>query len=550
MDNDLKIIKKKYGEKMMHLCRQLFPTLLEQPKLLSSLMLSLFEPTKSLYDDIILNNLEEKFKDYIYSNLEPVDKEKIVTYKTPFELLEQAGYILYECQTEEEIQSFKKYYIKEEELCTFREERLKKCHVFFAVKKNVNEIKRENFLFPQREDEYGTSVISIQFARGENNTISIKNRYNHTVKNPDCTFSNNLDNIIPGLTDSFERTYNFKLDNNKITLKIPGYIKANDGKYYKYNYEICNVYYCPNNLIIDNFKVIKEYQKNEKYIIFDYFILDLVNKKIYLYDERISESFQNEIKDIEKITIIKSKDDNIKTIGINCKNNKIIIELDKNNQMISYSNQNIQEIGDNFLNSNKSLIYINLPNLKKVGNWFLIRCNTIQKIYFPSLEEVGHYFLAFNSIINEAYLPKLRKTGNSFLNSNKELIELNLPMLEEFGERALNHNNALRILLLPKLKKAGDEFLNYNNSLTEIHFPELEEIGSYSLYTNCILKIIDLPKLKKVGMYFLNEKNQSLIEVNLPNYSQKYKFMKLAHQNREKILLQQKNIDKKVKRKR
>ena len=29
MKNDLKIIKRKYGEKMMHLVRELFPTLLE-----------------------------------------------------------------------------------------------------------------------------------------------------------------------------------------------------------------------------------------------------------------------------------------------------------------------------------------------------------------------------------------------------------------------------------------------------------------------------------------------------------------------------------------
>ena len=63
---DLKIIKNKYGEKMMHLCRKLFPTLLETPYLLSDLMLNLFEPTKELYNDIIKNNLEEKFKNYIY----------------------------------------------------------------------------------------------------------------------------------------------------------------------------------------------------------------------------------------------------------------------------------------------------------------------------------------------------------------------------------------------------------------------------------------------------------------------------------------------------
>ena len=54
-----------------------------------------------------------------------------------------------------------------------------------------------------RQDEYGTSVISIQFDRDDTHTLSIKNRYNHKVEKPDATFSNNLNNIVAGLTKSF-----------------------------------------------------------------------------------------------------------------------------------------------------------------------------------------------------------------------------------------------------------------------------------------------------------------------------------------------------------
>lgn len=82
---------------------------------------------------------------------------------------------------------------------------------FFAVKKNADEIKRENFTNPQRQDEYGTSVISIQFSKGTINDLSIKNRYNHSVNNPDATFSNNLENIKPGLTNSFEQHYGLNI---------------------------------------------------------------------------------------------------------------------------------------------------------------------------------------------------------------------------------------------------------------------------------------------------------------------------------------------------
>ena len=40
-------------------------------------------------------------------------------------------------------------------------------------------------------------MISIQFTKDDAHTLSIKNRYNHSVNDPDATFSNNLDNIIP-----------------------------------------------------------------------------------------------------------------------------------------------------------------------------------------------------------------------------------------------------------------------------------------------------------------------------------------------------------------
>ena len=69
------------------------------------------------------------------------------------------------------IQSFKKYYAPQEELCTFLGGRLNSCDVFFAVKKDVNDIKRSDFIKPEREDKYGTSVISIQFRKGYINTL-------------------------------------------------------------------------------------------------------------------------------------------------------------------------------------------------------------------------------------------------------------------------------------------------------------------------------------------------------------------------------------------
>lgn len=72
MNEDLKIIKKKYGEKMMKLCRESFPTLLESEGLLSQLMLEHFDPSHVLYEDMIYMNVVRKKK---YKALENIIKQ-------------------------------------------------------------------------------------------------------------------------------------------------------------------------------------------------------------------------------------------------------------------------------------------------------------------------------------------------------------------------------------------------------------------------------------------------------------------------------------------
>ena len=49
---ELKKIKKKYGEKFMHLCREIFPTILEQEGKLYEILTSTFgDNCKTLYED-------------------------------------------------------------------------------------------------------------------------------------------------------------------------------------------------------------------------------------------------------------------------------------------------------------------------------------------------------------------------------------------------------------------------------------------------------------------------------------------------------------------
>ena len=272
MNSDLKQIKKHYGEKMSHLCRDLFPQLLETDKLFTILSNS-FYLNKQLYNDIIKENKINDFKNYIMSLVSiEIDNNNIII-KTPYELMNEVGYTLHEIKTTEELNSFKKYYKTNELLCTFKdgkdgENRLKNYHIFFAVKDGIENIKRSNN--PRREDDYGISVISIQIQR-INNWISIKNRYNHTVNNPDATFSSNLNNIQEGLTEAFNKAYNLKINKSqKSSFELKNYVKFSN-KYYKFNMEINNIYYCPDNITITNGEV-KEWDKSQ-YRIIDYFFI-------------------------------------------------------------------------------------------------------------------------------------------------------------------------------------------------------------------------------------------------------------------------------------
>ena len=534
MQSDLKNIKKKYSESFAHLCRELFPTLLETEGLLYSLIGSNFYPSKFLYSDIVNNNLKADFQQFINSLVDTKEKTKINTNKTPKELLDSVGYTLYECKTEADIQKFKKYYAKGEELCTFRGGRLNSCHVFFAVKKNVADIKRENFTNPQRQDEYGTSVISIQFTKYAQSTVSIKNRYNHTVDNPDSTFSNNLENIVCGLTRSFEITYDLDIKKpNQQNFEISGYVCASDGKFYKYNYEINNVYYCPDNIIIDNFEI-KKYEK-DRYIVFDYFILDMAEKTISLYDNKIKDSFPKYNKNLEKVEIRKEKDK--KYILLKKENNQMIIVLDNKNKMVSYYNNLISSIGDNFLKYNRyleaiyldrvkqigncfmennhNLKYIQIPLLEKCGDYFLNNNKKLEEISFLNLEYIGNKFFYWNCTINKVNLPMVKEIGNDFMAQNRQLKYLELSSLIKTGYGFIRRNRIINFFYAPYLEEVGSEFLAYNNFLTYLELPNLKSFGYQFLRYNEVLKELRLPCLKEIGKYYL-EQNKKLDTLEIP----------------------------------
>lgn len=477
MNKELEKIKKLYGEKFAHLCRTLFPTILENEGLLLEILTTKFAPTHSLYEDIINENQQENFCNLInYFHKQIIERKDSFskTQKTAEKLMDEAGYVLFpECKTEDEIQAFKKYYEQDEELCTFYGGRLNTARVWFAVKKNVDQIKREDFPNPKRQDEYGTSVISIQFTRGIINHLSIKNRYNHAVYNPDATFSNNLENIASGLTHAFAEEYGIRLIAEKypIDFELSNYVLANDGKFYKYNIKKGDIYYCENNIVIDDCasQIIK-FDGCKKMLI-DYYVLDLENKTISCYAEEYEDAFIDSIGIINKIKIKKITNKE-KTITITPKKGEdIIITIDSQNNIIGYKNHNILKIGNHFMSSNKALEEIDIPKAVKIGKMFLCDNNRLKHINLPNAVSIDNNFLYHNTCLTELHSPNLKICKSGFLANNTELKILRLDNLKKIFGTFLNKNTNLEYIILPKIQK-GPNSLFLNNKHAVICAPK------------------------------------------------------------------------------
>ena len=478
-------IKKIYGETFAKLCRELFPTILEEEGKLSGILEKKFANNgRTLGEDVINNERQRELKKIILNEFyKEKEEEKIsqsFSTKTPYEILDEVGYYLYECKTEDDIEKFRSYYQDDELLCTFnsKKNRLERCFCFFAVRKDVDKIKRKDFEKPEKDDEYSTSVLGIQFDKTFGTTEMIS-RYNHTVENANCTLDNDLDKLAPGLEQSFKNlmkdrgiVLNFL---NNPSFACEGYTLANDGRYYKYNMEIEGDYYCPGNVAILGNRTPQKVGKLEEGIIADYFYINQKDKSIELINPELQDSFIDDFKNkdgssnIKGIDIVTNKKEIEKIIAQNEADvskiikifkqdveNPVIIGIDKNNNIVAYKNEGLEQVQNNFLRYNQGLTHLDTPNLRKVGDCFL--CD--------------------NDKITQLNLPKLKNAGDDFLLSNGIMKQMELPELEEVGDGFMGFNTELKQLSLPKLKKVGKEFLFSNGNPILLQWKKWPKITS------------------------------------------------------------------------
>ena len=174
------------------------------------------------------------------SNSGTIGQIRETTQEEIIKAFNSAGYDRVIFDDEQAISECKKYYKQGEVICTYNnlQSRMREYHMLVAIKKNIDKIERSKN--PQRDDEYGTSILNIQIARNGSH-MSIKNRYNHTVSQPDSTLNNNLDMLYMGLQSMVLGYYGFASLNSK-----KSYYKniVNIGNVYlKYHTERNNIYY-------------------------------------------------------------------------------------------------------------------------------------------------------------------------------------------------------------------------------------------------------------------------------------------------------------------
>lgn len=527
MDKELKQIKKLYGEKFMQFCRDNFSTILDNDGALLQLLQKLFNPSKSLYDDLKKMRMLDDFVVFINSKYEESQKtdevQQEIDVPSPAELMDKAGYVLYKCETVEDVEMFMKYYAYGESLCTFDEieDRLSTHTIFFAVKKDVDKIRREDFDDPQRQDDYGTSVISLQFTK-TTGYLSIKNRYNHVVDDPDATFSNNLDNIYPGLSESFDKHYALgKSKNKKRPFVMSGYVQDLEGKYYKCNYQDENIYYCEDNIVIKD-GVVYQYPK-DRYELIDHFLYDKDTETIVdleaKEDQMPPDSFVSTFDNVDKVDIIKGENGG-RIFVVTDKEGKVAqIGVDKSNRIVSYSNHNLTELPPRFLHRGKHLEKIDLPNVEIMGSMCFDRASSIQEVSMPKLTRMGDYCFTFASKLTTLSMDSLTKMGRHCFSRCDKLKVLDLPNLISMGERCFDYadveqinlpqlidmedgcfefNYTLRKLILPNLQRMGEDCFKWNYSINTISMDKLTKMGSYCFGSACVKKVI-LPNLIEMG---------------------------------------------------
>ncbi len=464
-------------------------------------------------------------------------RPEILTERSFEELLEEAGYDFLVADDLKKQNQLRSFFAKGEELCTFKDPmRFQNYYIIYLIKKGAEKLNRADFLHPQREDAYATSLMSIQILK-TGGFIKITNRYNHSVQNPDNTFYSNPDYIAPGLSVALKRRFNVDFKD--------GFIEEPDGylfmknKIYKYHLEMGNVFYGENFYVKDGkcFPIQKDYQ-----LLVDNFILDFKENKIIvpheedvdLYPEDAFLSLLKKEAYSQKMTLKKLDKE---TYGVyfneNCclkvKNGHLVYaNLKKINQVeapIFAHHEWIEEVYLDQVKAFEANSFFGCPNLKilSLKGALIIPSNAIRSL--PSLEAL--YLNSVQKVSQESIslLPKLKLLMMSHVKEIQSNSLMGLDQMQEFifyklkrmGARVMSKNKSLKKIIAPCVERIGSCAVSENPFLQDVCFMQLKKIGSKSFCSNHSLKLLVLNEVETAenGSFSCNDNLTFLLMNNL-----------------------------------
>lgn len=274
------------------------------------------------------------------SNSGMIGKVRNTTKEEITSAFNSAGYDQIIFDDEEKIAECKKYYIQNETICTYNnlKGRMSEYHMIVAIKSNIDNIKRS--INPQREDEYGTSILNIQIAKNGSH-MSIKNRYNHTVAQPDSTFNNNLNMVYTGLQNMVLGYYGFASLNNR-------------KQHYKNIVNIGNIYL--------------KYHTERNNIYFGAFTLDGINGARYIDTSRYYITYGEDRHYCPLVLDFKDK----KAIDLTGENGKtpLITKLLKDGVLSSANKEQMNTVTAVFPDAKKELLQVRHNALRYISDYY------------------------------------------------------------------------------------------------------------------------------------------------------------------------------------
>lgn len=442
--------------------------------------------------------------------------------KDPFDLLQQAGYKAFYVNSLKKQKSIAHLFRLDERLCTFNDEtRYQRNHIIYCIKKGAEKLNRSDFKNPQRQDEYGTSVISIQISKN-GGFIKITNRYNHTVPYPDNTFNSNPDNIIDGLTAALKNHFGVEfMAHNRLP---KGFIFRNNS-IVKYNFEK-NGRYFGHDFYIEN--AINEIDKDKEMLV-DCFLFDLKEKRITDLSQMHPNSF---------VAVLTEELKN-KTLQVK--------RIDKQRRALFADGVKILETKEG------ALTFLYLPTTKQLPGGmfndellsysenvaFLMYNETLEHFFAPNLITINSHVMENNHAIKSLYLPKVQLIGDNFLMHNHRLKYLNIPMIKSIGRWALRECE-IKTFIAPFLKIVEKDVFIRARELQCFSAPELKRVSSGVLAANTRLTRCYTPKLKVSKPYF---------QPALYSMDEDIKYLQ-SHPCRKKIISNQANLKRMLKKER